>query len=28
VILGVQFLLNFIAFDMANAPRDAIHRRM
>lgn len=28
VILGVQFLLNFIAFDMANIPRDPIHARL
>jgi hypothetical protein len=28
VILGMQFLLNFIAFDMANVPRDPIHQRL
>lgn len=28
LILGTQFLLNFIAFDMANVPRDPIHRRL
>jgi glycosyltransferase involved in cell wall biosynthesis len=28
VILGIQFLLNFIAFDMANVPRDPIHHRL
>lgn len=28
VILGVQFLLNFISFDMGSAPRDPIHRRI
>jgi glycosyltransferase involved in cell wall biosynthesis len=28
VILGMQFLLNFIAFDMANVPRDPIHHRL
>ena len=28
VILGVQLLLNFIGFDMANIPRDPIHRGM
>ncbi len=28
LILGSQFLLNFIAFDMANIPRNPIHRRL
>ena len=28
IILGMQFLLNFMAFDMANVPRDPIHRRL
>jgi glycosyltransferase involved in cell wall biosynthesis len=28
VVLGIQFLLNFIAFDMANVPRDPIHHRL
>ncbi len=28
VILGIQFLLNFIAFDMANVPRDPIHLKL
>ena len=28
LILGTQFVLNFIAFDMANVPRDPIHRRL
>lgn len=28
IIVGVQFVLNFVAFDMSNIPRDPIHRRL
>lgn len=28
VILGVQLLLNFVSYDMANIPRDPIHRKL
>ena len=28
IVLGIQFLLNFIAYDMSNAPQDPIHRRL
>jgi dolichol-phosphate mannosyltransferase len=28
VILGSELFLNFVAFDMANIPRDPIHERL
>jgi hypothetical protein len=28
VILGMQLLLSFVAYDMAAVPRDPIHKRL
>ena len=28
IILGTQLLLSFVAFDVANVPRDVLHRKL